>query len=631
MRQFRTTSEFISSHVKSSGYSAGEIIEMLGYSNPGDEGTALWKATGNTIAASQDVIATNDIKISDASGNEFELVATGIIDLNALGGTGGAYVTIATNAGLVWSQSFTSIPSSATLNYDTVSDMVNASGLSAGNAVETAERSTGNGGGGTYDVVLTTSVTPNGQDIIQGVADNTISFVLRRNPTDEILASTFGGVLDDSTDNTAIVQACIDRLSATPINNVDRGGKIIIPRFMNFNLKSLTFVKRQTLIYFIGDDISTTPSTNLNTNELVTFQANANNAGIVNEERFTAPFAPGFGIDVRKDVTGHTGFLGGGQSQDNPARASYNIFDEQVDVWRIVWENYNTATDFTGVKMHYWIGRITITGITTASFSTVPTKGTIITGTTSGAKGHLYSIDGSEMLLTWISGEFQAGETVSDDDETTTDTISTQALSLLTATNIGWSRQDGQIMLGLPTNLENSGQALNVGGKVLAQNTRAFGQFNPVTTTSPGYVWLDDLDAATPAGLEVTMDTTVSAGRERLELCETDGVTSGLIKGHVGATNCYTNFSNSVLSATTDFNVASIVRNGTGDYTITFANAFNRADYTVALAQASPNDHPYIFSQTTTTLRIRNVAHGTTTPLVDLAGQIHVTCSGGDF
>jgi len=49
-----------------------------------------------------------------------------------------------------------------------------------GDVVQTAEFSTGNGGGGTYDVVLTSGVTPNAQDIIVGVADATISFVLRR-------------------------------------------------------------------------------------------------------------------------------------------------------------------------------------------------------------------------------------------------------------------------------------------------------------------------------------------------------------------------------------------------------------------------------------------------------------------
>lgn len=212
MKRFSTTNDFINNHVRSGGFPAGEVVEMLGYNSAGDQGAALWRSTGLTIAASQTVIDTNDIKISDASGNEFELVRIGIIDLNALGGTGGAYVTIATNAGLTWSQSFSSIPSSATINYDTVSDMINASGLSVGDKIQTAEFSTGNGGGGVYDVVLTSSVMPNGYNIIQGVADASISFVLRIKWNTTI--NSFGASSNASAaTNSGAIQACIDNKS----------------------------------------------------------------------------------------------------------------------------------------------------------------------------------------------------------------------------------------------------------------------------------------------------------------------------------------------------------------------------------------------------------------------------------
>lgn len=211
MKRFSTTNDFINNHVRSGGFPAGEVVEMLGYNSAGDQGAALWRSTGLTIASSQTVIDTNDIKISDASGNEFELVHIGIIDLNALGGTSGAYVTIATNAGLTWSQSFTSIPSNATLNYDTTSDMVNAAGLAAGDVVETEERSTGNGGGGVYDVVLTSSVTPNGYDIIQSVADASISFVLRTNGIIDI--RQIGAVPGTVTDVLAVIQHANDNMT----------------------------------------------------------------------------------------------------------------------------------------------------------------------------------------------------------------------------------------------------------------------------------------------------------------------------------------------------------------------------------------------------------------------------------
>ena len=67
-----------------------------------------------------------------------------------------------------------------------------------GDVVTTAERSTGNGGGGTYDVVLTSSVTPNGFNIIIGVSDPLISFVLRQKVVED--PRRWGAVFDDSTD-----------------------------------------------------------------------------------------------------------------------------------------------------------------------------------------------------------------------------------------------------------------------------------------------------------------------------------------------------------------------------------------------------------------------------------------------
>lgn len=99
----------------------------------------------------------------------------------------------------------------------TVTAMTALTGLTAGtDVVQTAEFSTGNGGGGTYDVVLTSSVTPNGYNIIQGVADITISFVLR---VDRIaFVKQFGATGGGSTDDAAAIQS-----ACTQYKNVDFG------------------------------------------------------------------------------------------------------------------------------------------------------------------------------------------------------------------------------------------------------------------------------------------------------------------------------------------------------------------------------------------------------------------------
>jgi len=258
MRKFDTTLAFINSHERPSGYAAGENIQTNGYTTQGDRGGAIWAATGSVIAVSQDVIDLNDIKMSDASGNEFSLVGAGVIDLNALGGTSVAFQNIATAAGLTFVQnlstdgggtitentdiatggqtlfstpvvyvignnslsvfieglrqiigidyletsttSFTlisgatvgdevqsiiqqtstlSVALEATISVNTVDDMVNRAATQVDEAFNVAEYSTGNGGGGLWDAVLTSGVTPNTRNIVIGVADPLISFVLR--------------------------------------------------------------------------------------------------------------------------------------------------------------------------------------------------------------------------------------------------------------------------------------------------------------------------------------------------------------------------------------------------------------------------------------------------------------------
>lgn len=72
----------------------------------------------------------------------------------------------------------------------------------------TKEFSTGRGGGGTYDVVLTSSVTPNGFNIIVGVANDLISFVLR---IDNVIWSNQWGAdgITFGFDNTPVFDAIV--------------------------------------------------------------------------------------------------------------------------------------------------------------------------------------------------------------------------------------------------------------------------------------------------------------------------------------------------------------------------------------------------------------------------------------
>ncbi len=497
-----------------------------------------------------------------------------------------------------------------------------------GGKAELDERTTGNGGGAMWDYVDITSVTPNSYWI---VAHNTLPLALQLRISNNLYdVAAFGSIQDNSTDNTAVVQATIDAIATL---DEDLGGIISIPRFCNFNLKNLAFTKRQNLAFFVGDDISATPSSRLNTNELVTFAANANNGGIVNEERLTAPFHPGIIVDVRKDVSGHDTYLGAGQTMNNPARASYNIMDEQIDVFRTVYQSYTERTPFNGTALHAWIQRVTLTGITTSSFTITPVAGDRIIGVNSGAVGLVVSIDGTETVLSWREGVFEVGEKVVNNrgtvaapaNETSSTAVINQTRDTLTSNSLTVDVLNGYWGVGLPP--EAAGSHFTVGGRTAVVKSRPGGQHSTETITDPSRAWVDSYENTTPDGLEVVLDTTKTINRRRLVLRRL-GETNNI--GAVGLTFASTSFSSTLLTSTTNYNVSgNPVRNSLGDYTIIFDSAAKRSDYTVAIANSNIADNTRYYIKTPTALRIRN--YDSAGNLADLTGAVDLTLTCGDF
>lgn len=70
-KRLSTTQDLIGS---TRPYRVGDVVTTLGFSIAGDGGAAQWRATGNTITASQSPADLGDAKLSDALGNEFVLV-----------------------------------------------------------------------------------------------------------------------------------------------------------------------------------------------------------------------------------------------------------------------------------------------------------------------------------------------------------------------------------------------------------------------------------------------------------------------------------------------------------------------------------------------------------------------------
>ena len=457
--------------------------------------------------------------------------------------------------------------------------------------------------------------SPNGSGAVQ----TTVQAKLR----ESVSVKDFGAVVDDSTDNTAAVQSAIDSIGSY-------GGTVYINEGCNFYSQSLTLPQRINLDYRVDDDKSSVGQlSDLASGERVLFSSNSSyptqaTGGAVNERRLSAPLHPGYVVDVRKDLSSAATYFGPGQAL-TPARASYNILDEQSEKFTVLYVNYETYDQFSGVYLQARRQNVVLTGIGSGDWASLPAVNELITGATSGAKGHFVSADASSTTINWYSGTFVAGEALTDSNETTTAIISSISASTEEFNPLSQDLTNGAWSVGLPPGAPTHTWA--VGGKSAVTKSRTFGQDQIETVTNPSRVWIDNYEATTPNGFEIVYDVTPAAANRRLT---TRSLDSSSDRGMVGAVSATTGFNNSALKATSSYNVASVTRDSIGQYTITFDTPMARADYQVSLTTSDPLDYATIYIKTTTTLSIRVQTTGTTT-LRDLTWYMDVICTCGDI
>lgn len=415
---------------------------------------------------------------------------------------------------------------------------------------------------------------------------------------DVVNALDFGAVQNGTTQQ-AIVQAAV---SATPAKSL-----LYIPSNVKFSLNALT-LPQNINIDFCVDDCTDTPGTAaaLGSGERILFSNNSSfptfgTGGLVNEWRFTSGYASGVVADTWTTIAGVNPYLGPGQSRTNPVRVSFNWHIDEVGQAYSAVVRYPTFNNFTGWGFHTWRRTIELNGVGTAAWSSVPAENTLITGTTSGATGLLLSTTAGSTTVLWISGRFSVGETLTDDNETTSATISSVTNTATACQPLSQDLKRGNWSVGVPPGAPRN--LFTVGGKIAATKTRSFSQHIDEAVTNPAYMWVDDYEAATPAGMEVTYNVTPAAASRRLTTNRM-GIATPI--GMVGASTMFTNFSNSALLATSRFNVASVTRTTTGDYSVTATNAFARSDYTIGMAKHAAGDNPYVFINTTSVCRIQN-------------------------
>lgn len=446
-------------------------------------------------------------------------------------------------------------------------------------------------------------------------------------------ASAFGALNDGTTDNTAAVQLALDSLGAA-------GGVVQVASNTKFNLQSLVFPQRSNLDYWMDCDLSRpNPSTTLGTNERILFMANANNDGIVNETRVTAPFHPGLNIDVRRDVSGHDAYLGTGQVRVptalSPARASINFQDQQVETWRKMYEIFGgDYSNFSGVSEYTWYRTVVLTGVGTGAggWVSVPSVGTEITGSLSGAKGWFLSATTTTTTVLWNSGRFAASDHLIDNNETSVNTVSSVLFDAIPMPSLTQDLRKGVWSIGLPAG--SSEESLNVAGRIAILPTQSIGQHMHQTIASPGLVFADAITYVPTNGYVIRYDTTPAAASRRLSLRKlVSGAEDSQDVSILSATRAFVQFNNSAIKSDSSFNVTSVVRTGTGVYEINLpSGVLTRLDPCVTFGTENPLNYAVwdFSSSTLTKLVIKTYTTGTST-LADLNGRVSVCINGGDI
>lgn len=381
----------------------------------------------------------------------------------------------------------------------------------------------------------------------------------------------FGAVQDNLTNNTAAMQAAINSLGSY-------GGLVVNPYGCKFNLRSLTLPALVNIRYRADDDLSS-PGTvsDIASNELVEFSSNSSypaepSGAIVNEWRYTAPFHPGFITDVRKDLTSAAAWAQPGQSLTDPVRNSWNMMDEQVGRFRVIYQNYGatTSSSFSGAYMQGFRTNVRLNGVGTAAWASVPAVGQRITGTTSGAQGYVLSVAAGYIDVDWFSGRFATGETVSDNNETTTATISSTVVSVDDLIWMGQDLRTGAWTLG-DRPFGAGTEALNISGSVKLVPTRTGSTISPKIVTKPTLKFGGDPES--PGFHEMGIQYDPASSFKRLSIVDTVAETN---RGQLMPVSAALTFTHSTTVDTNSSNIASIVLYGTGQYQIFYTRNVSR-------------------------------------------------------
>lgn len=453
----------------------------------------------------------------------------------------------------------------------------------------------------------------------------------------------FGTVNDYTTDNTTVINNIIvvaNLINTSAVAAQQSAVYIDIEGGVKFSSATVNFLNSSSnvfvyLRFFANSDNTKGVSNGAGfTNEQLTISVNSgfpgdSSGGLVAETRLEAPLHPAFIANVAKQIAGADSHLGTGQtripSNTLAARASYNIFDENVIRWRAVYESYGGTTNPSGVSLQPFNATVGLANVGSTGWPTIPGAGTIVTGVTSGAKLYIVSSNTTSIQGIWITGTFLPGEKVTDGVTTSTNSITGGGVTFTNSTypSLIFGVNDPVLTYGAFPNQVLT--AATIGGRLTLAPTNPGVAVNlKETVTNPSLLFTSTSAAVPAAGKQIVL----AAANRLVTVPSVSNGTGSTATGLVGGIASHGKFSTSVGVSANAFNVASITRTTTGVYAITFTNALSNSDYSVSLTKSNNADNNLTVTGIGTGGFTVNSYNGSLV-LTDLSGIVYFSVIGG--
>lgn len=449
----------------------------------------------------------------------------------------------------------------------------------------------------------------------------------------------FGTVNDFSTDNTTVINSIIE--VTTVVNTSLSPGR-----------QTAAYVHVEGGVKFASANIQFLPSTgycylylkyfaNSDTTKGVASGGDASNeqhllsvnsgypddptGGMVAVTSFDSPLHPANIVNISKQQSGADAHFGGFQvripTSVNPARASYNILDENVLRFRTVYENYGALVG-SGVSLQPFSATVELVNVGSNGWAAIPANGTIFWGLTSGGRAVKTGHNASAIQGLWLTGTFTPGEQITDGVTISANSISGGGATFTNGNNpsLIFGTTTPTAAYGLVP--ETLTTAFGFGGRVTLAPTNTTLSSNRIeAVTNPAILWTTDAVLAT-TGRQIGIDS-------NNRLISISGVTAATTgQGNVGGVTSHGIAIHAGIGAGA-FNLTSFTNLGTGSYRITFP-AKASTNYALSVMSDNPLDQITYGTKTTTTVLL-SVINIVSRAARDLAGEISITITGGDI